>query len=121
MSLLFSGCASTCGVKKCQDMELQVKNLESRLNTLESGRALGDIAVSDISISEQSAISAESLTNTDIQAALKNAGFYNGTIDGKIGRNTKKAIEEFQAANNLKADGVAGAKTRAVLIKHLVR
>ncbi len=47
----------------------------------------------------------------DIQQALKNAGLYDGEIDGKVGPKTNKAIEEFQAKNNLKADGKVGRKT----------
>jgi peptidoglycan hydrolase-like protein with peptidoglycan-binding domain len=47
----------------------------------------------------------------DIQVSLKNAGFYSGNIDGKIGPKTKKGIEDFQAANNLKVDGKVGPKT----------
>jgi len=58
-------------------------------------------------------------TNQEIQAALKNAGFYSGEADGKIGPKTKKAIEEFQKANNLKADGKVGPKTWAALSQHL--
>ncbi len=56
---------------------------------------------------------------TEIQTALKNAGFYNGKIDGDIGPGTKKAIEEFQEANNLKVDGKVGPKTWLVLSEHL--
>jgi hypothetical protein len=55
----------------------------------------------------------------DIQAALKNAGFYNGNVDGKIGPMTKKAIMEFQKANKLKADGKVGPKTWEALSRHL--
>lgn len=55
----------------------------------------------------------------EIQAALKNANFYSGAIDGKSGPLTKKAIEEFQKANGLQADGKVGTKTWAVLSKHL--
>jgi len=54
-----------------------------------------------------------------IQQALKAAGFYSGKIDGTIGPKTKKAIEEFQAQNGLKADGKVGAKTWKVLSAHL--
>ena len=50
-----------------------------------------------------------------IQQALKNAGFYQGAIDGRIGPKTRAAIQEFQKANGLKADGVAGSKTWAKL------
>ncbi len=58
-------------------------------------------------------------TGIEIQTALKNANFYTGTVDGKIGSMTKKAIKAFQAANNLQADGKIGPKTWAVLGKYL--
>lgn len=54
-------------------------------------------------------------TTQEVQTALKNAGFYSGAIDGKSGPMTKKAIEEFQKANGLKADGKVGTKTWAIL------
>src|SRR3989338_2779431 len=43
-----------------------------------------------------------------IQTALKNAGFYAGKIDGKIGPGSMKAIEEFQQSKGLKVDGKVG-------------
>ena len=55
----------------------------------------------------------------DIQGALKNAGYYAGAIDGKIGPMTKKAISDFQEANGLVVDGKVGPKTWAVLGKYL--
>ncbi|OGW74622.1 MAG: hypothetical protein A2Z72_06140 [Omnitrophica bacterium RBG_13_46_9] len=54
-----------------------------------------------------------------IQAALRNVGLYDGPIDGKIGKRTKKAIREFQNANGLTADGVVGKKTWLVLSGYL--
>lgn len=56
--------------------------------------------------------------NEDIQKALKNAGFYAGPIDGKIGPKTKKAVREFQSAKGLKADGKVGPKTWVELEKY---
>jgi len=47
----------------------------------------------------------------DVQKALKNAGYYDGAIDGKIGAKSIKAIEEFQKDFDLKVDGVVGKKT----------
>jgi peptidoglycan hydrolase-like protein with peptidoglycan-binding domain len=58
-------------------------------------------------------------TAKEIQQALKNAGFYTGSVDGNIGPKTKKAIEEFQAQNGLKADGKVGPKTWRALSAHL--
>ncbi|MBU0534495.1 MAG: peptidoglycan-binding protein [Candidatus Omnitrophica bacterium] len=54
-----------------------------------------------------------------MQTALKNAGFYKGPIDGKLGKQTQKAIVQFQKANGLKADGVIGEKTTAALSQYL--
>ena len=50
-----------------------------------------------------------------IQTALKNAGVYQGAIDGKLGPASKRAISEFQTAHSLKADGKVGPKTWAAL------
>lgn len=57
----------------------------------------------------------------DIQTALKNAGFYTGSVDGKIGPKTKSAIQEFQKAKGLKSDGKVGPKTWAELEKYLLK
>jgi peptidoglycan hydrolase-like protein with peptidoglycan-binding domain len=62
---------------------------------------------------------AEALTNVpyvaptlkEIQTALKNAGYYTGAIDGKIGPKSTKAIEAFQNDNGLTVDGKVGSKT----------
>jgi murein L,D-transpeptidase YcbB/YkuD len=54
----------------------------------------------------------------DIQTCLKNAGYYDGKIDGIKGRKTRKAIRAFQSANGLKADGVVGTKTWDALSKY---
>ncbi len=50
-----------------------------------------------------------------IQTALKNAGIYQGSIDGKLGPASKRAIAAFQTAHNLKADGKVGPVTWAAL------
>lgn len=41
----------------------------------------------------------------DLQAALNQLGFSAGAIDGIIGRGTRGALQRFQKANNLTADG----------------
>jgi peptidoglycan hydrolase-like protein with peptidoglycan-binding domain len=58
-------------------------------------------------------------TTENIQQALKNAGLYTGKVDGKLGPKTKKAIEAFQAQNNLTADGKVGPKTWEKLREYL--
>jgi peptidoglycan hydrolase-like protein with peptidoglycan-binding domain len=54
-----------------------------------------------------------------IQQALKNAGFYTGEVDGKVGPKTKEAIKEFQLKNGLVDDGKVGPKTWAILKQSL--
>ena len=46
-----------------------------------------------------------------LQEDLKTLGFYTGSVTGNFGNLTKEAVYNFQKANNLSADGVAGAKT----------
>jgi len=58
-------------------------------------------------------------SNKQIQQALKNAGLYDGKVDGTIGPKTKKAIEAFQSQNGLKADGKVGRKTWKALSVYL--
>lgn len=48
---------------------------------------------------------------TKIQTKLKNWGYYKGTVDGKYGSQTQKAVKEFQRKNGLTADGIAGSAT----------
>ncbi len=59
------------------------------------------------------------LPAANIQKALKNAGYYKGTVDGKIGSATKEAVKAFQADNGLEPDGVVGRRTWDKLKVHL--
>lgn len=54
-----------------------------------------------------------------LQQNLKQLGFYSGSITGSFGRLTKEAVYNFQKANNLSADGVAGGKTLAAISSKL--
>lgn len=51
------------------------------------------------------------LPSMNIQKALKNAGYYQGNLDGKIGPGTEAAIRQFQRDNGLTADGICGRNT----------
>lgn len=48
---------------------------------------------------------------TSLQTKLKRWGYYTGTIDGRFGAQTKKAVIAFQQKNGLVADGVVGEST----------
>ena len=50
-----------------------------------------------------------------VQAALKEAGHYRGSVDGKVGKQTIAAISSFQREMGLKADGIVGRQTWAQL------
>lgn len=57
-------------------------------------------------------------TGTDVrtlQKRLKALKYYRGTVDGKMEKDTVKALKAFQEANSLTADGVAGKATYALL------
>ncbi len=50
-----------------------------------------------------------------MQQTLISLGYLSGTADGVFGNLTYKAVKEFQKANALSADGVAGSQTIAAL------
>lgn len=50
-----------------------------------------------------------------LQQNLKTLGYYTGSVTGNFGRLTKEAVYNFQKANGLSADGVAGSKTLAAI------
>ncbi len=50
-----------------------------------------------------------------LQNALKKKGFYSGSVDGKYGPSTRKAVEKYQAYVGLTVDGKAGEKTLTAL------
>jgi len=143
--LLLTGCATSN--KRLGGLETKVNVLESRVNLVEgrqsniedqsgeSRESMGYLKgrVENVSHGPSTVVIADvqgnkgdiyksgkiSFTKKKIQVALKNAGFYNGPIDGKIGKNTKQAIKEFQKANGLSTDGIVGPKTKALLVQYL--
>lgn len=52
---------------------------------------------------------------TKIQTRLKNWGYYKGSVDGKYGVETQRAVREFQRKNGLNVDGIAGSATLAAM------
>ncbi len=58
-------------------------------------------------------------TPQEVQMALQKAGYYNGEVDGKIGRQTTEAIKQFQKDHELKVDGIVGKGTWAQMEGYL--
>jgi murein L,D-transpeptidase YcbB/YkuD len=132
LSLALSGCATAA--KKTSNIELQqlkgrVSGLETDLQAkeqeimrledeLEKAREKR-VIYKEEKIKEVKPVESKKLSDRQVQTALKNAGFYRGSVDGKIGSATTEAVKAFQRANGLKADGVVGRKTRANLMKYL--
>ena len=54
-----------------------------------------------------------------LQRALAQLGYTVGKVDGDYGTSTKTAVEQFQTASNLTADGLFGPATRTALAKAL--
>ena len=51
----------------------------------------------------------------EAERILKGAGFNPGVVDGFIDKNLRKAVKDFQKANNIKETGFIDAKTWAQL------
>ncbi len=138
VAFIISGCGTS--QKKVQSevtgIKTRVETIESRLEgveskqaevertTAEQAQALDDLRSSGASqaktnISVKSREGMYSGRMRDIQQALKNAGYYNGKVDGVKGKGTRRAIKDFQKANGLKADGVVGSRTWDLLSVHL--
>lgn len=123
-----SGCATARKQSELdmQGLRNQVSVLESQLrdkdNEIYSLQEALNQANAEKEISTKKKISTEvkSRPNTkQIQAALANAGFNPGAIDGRMGRQTRDAIRAFQRANGLTADGKVGKKTWELLRGYL--
>lgn len=103
---------------------VETKTSDAERSALEQARMIEDMKArserqvgTNVSVKRSSGLKSREGIK-DIQTCLKNAGFYNGKIDGIKGRQTRKAIKEFQSANGLTADGVVGPKTRDALARY---
>lgn len=129
-AVLVSGCAGTKQARDVGRLQSQMALLEERVTQLErtqfplpaaeeaaavpaAGATAPAPAVAEAT--PKAAPAAIKPTTRQIQQALKNAGFYQGAIDGKMGPMTREAIREFQRVHGLVDDGVVGKKTWAKL------
>jgi peptidoglycan hydrolase-like protein with peptidoglycan-binding domain len=127
LAVFFSVYMFGCDKKQVSLEDQEALSMET-MSTLSPDRAMTEIRINGEKIDvSSSAVKLEPLpppgpykpTAIQIQTALKNADFYAGSIDGKIGPMSRKAIIEFQKANALVADGKVGPKTWAVLSQYL--
>lgn len=56
-----------------------------------------------------------------LQSQLKNAGYYQSSVDGIYGSGTASAVKSFQQAAGLVVDGIAGPNTREALDQRAAR
>lgn len=108
--------------QRIADLEYKVKDLMYDVKKMEGRKtARTPIISSDASMPPK--VKGETIRldvdHKDVQQALKNAGYYEGAIDGKVGSGTKAAILQFQKDNGLKSDGLLGQETWAVLRGYL--
>ncbi len=107
------------------DSEIIMSDSGSALETQPAATQQGVELTTKDALTAQIPVQASSIPEKpsaeDIQKALKNAGLYKGSVDGKIGPKTKKAIEEFQSTNGLTADGKVGPKTWEKLKNYLTQ
>lgn len=97
----------------------QIEELRSELDRLTGSSASfsgGRASVSDI---KDKGIIRVSASPQDVQMALQKAGYYNGEVDGRIGRQTTEAIKQFQKDHELKVDGIVGRGTWAQMESYL--
>jgi len=127
-ALVVSGCASTRTTQEWKRLQSQVGLLDERVTQLEraggtwpSAGAVSEPATAVVPSAKAAQTSSKSVASSskpstrEIQQALKNAGFYQGTVDGKMGAATREATKEFQRVHGLTDDGVVGKKTWAKL------
>ena len=138
---LLGGCAGVQTRSELSRLQSQLGLLDERVTQLErttvagaglssepltgpafapdAGMALGETTKSHTSGGKRpggKAASASLKPSTrEIQQALKNAGFYQGKVDGHTGSMTRDAVKEFQRVQGLTDDGVVGRQTWAKL------
>lgn len=117
--------------KEIEELKYEVKELSSLVNEMDSSYDAGSVE-EYIPPSKNIRIARENFKNDDkdevvrvdvnafdVQTSLKNAGYYDGKIDGKLGSKTKSAIKSFQRDHELTVDGIIGKRTWSMLKTYL--
>jgi peptidoglycan hydrolase-like protein with peptidoglycan-binding domain len=119
--LVLSGCA-TVSKNELSNQELRnkISLLEAQLSEKDNEiNSLKEMAKIEPVVMEEVDQNSGRLNVKQIQTALTNAGYFDGVIDGKMGKKTRRAIRAFQKANNLQVDGQVGKNTAAALMEYL--
>jgi murein L,D-transpeptidase YcbB/YkuD len=130
LSLPLAGCSlfeTRKPDKRIETLDERVSTVEKRQDEIEDRLATDEGTGYQTNIEPKAgpaktvapASSRVSMSSKEIQTALKNAGYYYGAIDGKIGRMSRQAVKEFQEDHGLKVDGIVGPKTMEKLLPYL--
>ncbi len=96
--------------QQIQDLQYQLDNAQAPLpNTNFSSSSFSG------SSDKYNLLRVSGVSGTDVQKALKRAGYDPGPVDGRLGKKTKSAIKAFQKGQGLTADGIIGEKTWSAL------
>lgn len=125
--MVTSGCATMMRQKeeandlrvRVTEMEKQIQQKDAEIDSLK--RSLAKTTEDKILAmrAANETMGTELPSIRDIQTALKNAGYDPGTVDGKMGSATRKAVKAFQKDNGLYVDGKVGKKTWSALEPYL--
>jgi len=138
-ALWLGGCAGGQANRELGRLQSHVGLLDDRVSQLErsSQESSGSVSEAETESAGSAAATASAPTGAvapakapestasikptmrEIQQSLKNAGFYQGPVDGKKGPMTREAVKEFQRVHGLTDDGVVGKKTWAKLRSYL--
>ena len=132
LALAMTGCATTKSKTSMDQLQVRVVDLEQKIEEKDAeivdlkyevkdlASQIQSTKINEAPASSPAMASAGRRTGTDegiikvgassldVQTALKNAGFYHGTVDGKIGQQTKKAIQAFQEKYGIVKPGEQG-------------
>ena len=139
------GCATTQKPTTSSQLQIRVAHIESQLDDQSQDIAQLQSFIEELSLHNRTMIAPSlntrnivkpspakeskttgdqrilrvSVTPQEVQEGLKNAGYYSGAIDGKLGSRSKKAIKEFQTDHDLESDGIIGKRTWSELKNYL--
>jgi len=102
------------------DLQYEIKDLAGKLESAsKSSTDTSEAPAAVPTVKGAEDVIRVNATVVQVQTALKNAGFYTGKVDGRLGSGTKAAIVAFQKSKGLRADGVVGRKTWEMLKQNL--